>query len=341
MASKIPTTVLPCGLNVSKQGLGLMGMSAFYSSANTVTEDQAIKVFTHAVNSGVTLFNTADFYGPLNKTGYGHNLRLLSKCLKAPGIDRNKLQIMMKIGIDTRQGTFKHNASPKDLKTTVDWALKELGGLDMIDVLVLNREDPAVPLEDSVDALYDIVKEGKARYIGLSEFSAGNIRRAAARAPIACVEMEWSLMSRDIESSVVPTCRELGVGIVAYAPLSRGMLSGTMNGIPADYRGTSPRFKKENFAHNMALVDALKVVADRKGCTPGQVALAWVHAQGSDVVPIPGTTSLENLSSNLKAAFIELTADDLAAIQAAFPADAVKGDRYSHMAMTYHGNKVQ
>jgi len=319
----------------------MMGFSAFYESAAKCSEEQAVSVFKQAVDSGVTLFNTADFYGPLDAQGYGANLRLLSKCLQAPGVDRSQLQIMMKIGIDTRDGTFKHNASPAELRRTVDWALAELGGEQVIDILVLNREDPNTPLEESMDALHAIVAEGKAKYVGLSEFSAGNIRRAAKRGPIACVEMEWSLMSRDIEETIVPTCRELGIGIVAYAPLSRGLLSGQISAAPKDYRGSSPRFSAENLPRNVALAAALQAVAAQKGVTATQISLAWVHAQGSDVVPIPGTTSSANLASNLAAAAIELTPADLAAIEQACPADAVQGQRDGHMAMTFHGNALQ
>jgi len=318
----------------------MMGFSAFYESARNATDSIAIEVFKQAVDSGVTLFNTADFYGPLDSSGYGHNLRLLGKCLSAPGVDRSNLQIMMKIGIDTRDGTFQHNASPSELRRTVDWALEELG-VDMIDILVLNREDPVTPLEESLDALFDICKSGKARFVGLSEFSAANIRRACKRGPIACAEMEWSLMSRDIETDIIPACREHNVAIIAYAPLMRGLLSGTITSAPMDFKGASPRFSADNLPSNLALVAALAKVADEKGVSPAQIALAWVHAQGSDVVPIPGTTNPTNLSNNLIAASIILTEGDLSAIERACPAEAVQGDRYGHMATTYHGNKDQ
>jgi len=340
MSSIISTTTLPCGLKVGKQGLGMMGFSAFYESARNATDSIAIEVFKQAVDSGVTLFNTADFYGPLDSSGYGHNLRLLGKCLSAPGVDRSNLQIMMKIGIDTRDGTFQHNASPSELRRTVDWALEELG-VDMIDILVLNREDPVTPLEESLDALFDICKSGKARFVGLSEFSAANIRRACKRGPIACAEMEWSLMSRDIETDIIPACREHNVAIIAYAPLMRGLLSGTITSAPMDFKGASPRFSADNLPSNLALVAALAKVAGEKGVSPAQIALAWVHAQGSDVVPIPGTTNPTNLSNNLIAASIILTEGDLSAIERACPAEAVQGDRYGHMATTYHGNKDQ
>ena len=317
-----------------------MGFSCFYESARNVSENQAIEVFKQAVDAGVTLFNTADFYGPLDSSGYGHNLRLLGKCLSAPGVDRSNLQIMMKIGIDTRDGTFQHNASPAELRKTVDWALEELG-VDMIDILVLNREDPVTPLEESLDALFDICKSGKARFVGLSEFSAANIRRACKRGPIACAEMEYSLMTRDIEADIIPACREHNVAIIAYAPLSRGLLSGTITSAPKDFKGASPRFSADNLPSNLTLVEALAKVADEKGVSPSQIALAWVHAQGSDVVPIPGTTNSTNLANNVIAASIILTEGDLAAIERACPAEAVKGDRYGHMAMTFHGNKDQ
>lgn len=326
-------------MTIGRQGFGCMGLSAFYESAAVVTVDSAVEVFKTAVDNGVTLFNTADFYGPLNAEGYGANLRLLKHCLAAVG--REKVQIMCKIGVDTREGTFQHNASPEALRKTVDWALEQLG-TDYLDILVLNREDPVVPLKDSVEALHQLVKEGKGRHIGLSEFSASNIRAAAAVAPIACVEMEWSLMSRDLEERIVPTCRELGIAIVAYSPLCRGLLSGAFREPPKDWRGTGmPRFAPEHLPQNLALVDALNRIAERKGCTPSQLSLAWVHAQGDDVFPIPGTTKLENLRSNLEASRIKLSAEELAEIEAACPASGVQGTRYAHMAMTFHGNKDQ
>lgn len=324
---------------VGRQGFGCMGLSAFYASAKGVTVEHAIEVFKAAVKGGVTLFNTADFYGALNAEGYGANLRLLRECLAT--VDRSQVQIMCKVGIDTRDGTFKHKGSPEDLRKIVDWALESLG-TDYIDILVLNREDPNVPLKDSIQTLQELVKEGKGRYIGLSEFSAANIRLAHSVAPIACVEMEWSLMTRDLEEKIVPTCRELGIAIVAYSPLCRGLLSGTVRESPPDWRGQGcPRFGAEMLTENLKLVDALSAIAQQKGCSIGQLALAWVHAQGDDVIPIPGTTKLENLQSNLEAATIKLTPDELAVIETACPHSSVKGTRYAHMAMTFHGNKDQ
>lgn len=247
---------------------------------------------------------------------------------------------MCKLGIDTRGGTIAYAAFVKALKESVDWACGELG-TDYIDILVLNREDPEVPLEESIQALHEIVQAGKGRHIGLSEFSAANIRKAAAVAPIACVEMEWSIMSRDIEEKIVPACRELGIALVAYSPLSRGLLTAAYAEAPEDWRASLPRFTGENMDHNKNLVAALRKIAEEKGCSVGQLALAWVHAQGDDVFPIPGTTSLENLAKNLAAVSIKLSPEDLSAIDAACPQNEVKGGRYAHMGMTYHGNKEQ
>jgi len=326
-------------LMVGRQGFGCMGFSAFYESAGRTTEESAIAVFQAAVKAGVTLFNTADFYGPLTAEGYGANLRLLKKCLAT--VDRSKVQIMCKLGVDTRDGTFKHNSSAADLRSTVDWCLEQLG-TDYIDILVLNREDPVVPLRESVEALAALVAEGKGRLIGLSEFSASNVRLAASIAPIACVEMEWSLMARDLEEQIVPLCRELGICIVAYAPLARGLLSGAYKEAPKDFRAAGqPRFAAENLGRNLELVQKLAAIAEKKSCSPSQLCLAWVHAQGDDVFPIPGTCTLAHLESNLQAASIRLTPEDLQEIESACPIGEVKGDRYAHMAMTYHGNKDQ
>lgn len=327
-----------CGMKVGVQGLGCMGWSAFYESAKGMTDEAAIKVFIAAVDAGVTLFNTADFYGPLTTEGYGHNLRMLAKCL--PLVNRSKIQVMVKVGIDTRSGTFKHNASPAELKKTVDWCLSELK-TDYIDIAVLNREDHGVGLEQSIQALADLVKSKKIRHIGMSEFSAANIRKASKVAKISCIEQEWSLVSRDLEDKILPTCRELGIAIVAYSPLARGLLTGAVTTPPQDWRATTPRFGGDNFGSNLKLVDALNKLALQKQCTTSQLGLAWLHAQGDDVIPIPGTSKLDHLMNNINSTFINLTQDDLEAIQQACPTSAVKGDRYAVMAGTYHGNADQ
>ena len=322
---------------------------AFYASAKSTStsEEQAKTVFQHAVANGVTLFNSATFYGPLNDVGYGANLRLIRKCIE--GLDRSKIQLMVKVGMDTRcpvekTGTsFVLKADAAALRVDMDYALKQLG-TDYIDVIVLCRVSTDIPIEDSIEAMKTLVKEGKARHIGVSEASASMIRRAHAVHPLFCIEQEWSLWTRDAEVEIVPTCRELGIKIVAYSPLGRGFLTASIRSRsdmdPADYRlHGQPRFSESNFGANLLLVDRLKTLADRKGITVGQLALAWVHAQGDDVIPIPGTSSVVHLDENLAAAHVKLTEEDLKEIDELFPVDKVVGDRYAHMALTFHGNK--
>lgn len=323
-----------------------MGFSAFYSTKGD--DDSAVQVFEHAFNSGVTLFNSATFYGPLNVDGYGANLRLIKKCLK--NIDRSKVQLMVKIGMDTRAPVEKTgqqwNMSGEydHLLQDVDYALSELG-TDYIDIIVLCRVPQNVTIEEAVGNMKKIVELGKAKYIGLSEASAPILRRAAAVAPIYCIEQEWSLWSRDAEEEIFPTCRELGIKIVAYSPLGRGFLTGAYENRsaftdPTDYRlHGQPRLSEENFNKNFELVKGLKAIADRKGVTAGQLALAWVHAQGSDVIPIPGTTSLTHLNENLSAKDITLSDEELSELNTLFAPDASVGGRYAHMALTFHGNK--
>ena len=226
----------------------------------------------------------------------------------------------------------------------IDYALKELG-VDYIDIVVLCRVSPTVPIEESVRALKAAVDQGKAHHIGLSEASAATIRKAQAVAPIYCIEQEWSLWSRDIEEEIVPTCRELGIKIVAYSPLGRGFLTGTLRSRSDpqfdqyDWRlFGQPKFAEGNMENNLELVDAVGAVAARKGCSVGQLALAWLHAQGSDVIPIPGTTSVAHLDDNLAARAISLTPAELQEINGIFVPNRVAGDRYAHMAMTFHGN---
>jgi aryl-alcohol dehydrogenase-like predicted oxidoreductase len=299
-------------------------------------------LFKAAVDGGVTLFNTACFYGPLHSEGYGANLRLLGKCLAQPGIDRSKLQLMVKIGMDTRAPVDKPGsqwllkATPEFLQQDVDFALAALG-VDYIDIIVLCRMPPAeVSIEAATAAMAAIVASGKARHIGLSEASAAYIRHAHAVHPVHCIEQEWSLWSRDIEAEIVPTCRQLGVRIVAYSPLGRGFLTGTITSRadPAfgsgDWRLVGqPKFAEANFSSNLKLVEAAAAgVAARVGCSMGQLALAWLHAQGEDVYPIPGTTKLQHLASNLAAAHIQLSAADVAELNGIFKEELVAGDRY-------------
>ena len=323
-----------------QQGFGCMGLSAFYASAHTTTEAQALSVFKAAVDRGVTLFNSAAFYGPLDVNGYGANLRLLAKCLQQPGIDRSKLQLMVKIGMDTRapvdrpgsQWAIKSDAA--SLMADVDFALAQLG-VECIDIVVLCRMPTEGTIEAATAGLAAIVAAGKAKHIGLSEASAAYIRRAHAVHPVFCIEQEWSLWSRDIEAEIVPACRELGVKIVAYSPLGRGFLTGELRSRadPAfggqDWRLVGqPRFAEGAFEVNLKLVDEASArVAARLGCSVGQLALAWLHAQGPDVFPIPGTTKLPHLHANVDAAAIKLSAADVAELSAIFPEAAVVGDR--------------
>lgn len=327
-----------------------MGLSALYGSAAKVTDEKAVQVFSHAVEKGVVLFNTATFYGPLNEVGYGANLRLIAKCLQAPNVDRSKVQIMCKIGLDTKApvettgSRFVMKGDADSLRQDVDFALKELG-TDYIDVIVLCRVPSDVPIEESVATMAALVEEGKARQIALSEASAQTIRAAHKVHPIYAIEQEWSMWSRDCEESIVPTCRELGIKIVAYSPLGRGFLTGIIRGRDSDVFGEHdfrlmgvPKFSEENLPQNLELVDQVAALAQTKGITVGQLALAWLHAQGNDVIPIPGTTSVVHLDENLAALDIELTKEELDTVDKIFHVDAVKGDRYAHMGMTFKGN---
>lgn len=327
-----------------------MGLSAFYGSAEKVTDEKAIAVFQRAVERGVTLFNTATFYGPLNEQGYGANLRLIAKCLQAPSVDRNKLQLMCKIGMDTKAivektgSKFTMRGDAKYLREDVEFALQQLG-TNYIDILVLCRVPTNVPIEESVQAMADLVREGKARHIALSEASAETLRRAHKIHPIYAIEQEWSMWARDCEAELIPTCRELGIKIVAYSPLGRGFLTGAIRGRDSDVFGQRdfrlmgvPKFSEENLPENLKLVDQVAELAKGKGITVGQLALAWLHTQGSDVVPIPGTTSPVHLDDNLSALDIPLTEEEKKAVEEIFHVNAVKGDRYMHMGMTHKGN---
>jgi aryl-alcohol dehydrogenase-like predicted oxidoreductase len=334
---------------VKQQGFGCMGFSAFYSSAKTTSEEQAIEVLVHAMNHGVNLFSTATIYGELNEIGYGHNLRLLSKFLAQ--VDRAKVSLAVKIGMDTRcpveqTGTYWNmRGDYESLNADVLYSLEQLQ-TDYLDIIVLNRVAANISIEESVAAMKRIVDEGKAKYIGLSEASADTIRRAHAVTPIHYIEQEWSLWSRDIEEEIVPLCRELGIQIIAYSPLGRGFLTGAIKSRdqldPKDYRAVGqPRFSAENFDKNLALVDAVKAIAEKKGVSAGEIALAWLHAQGSDVIPIPGTTTIGHLEHNLHALSIELSADEIKQINEICDPKNVVGDRYAHAYLTYEANKAK
>lgn len=325
-----------------------MGFSAFYSSAKKATPDQARAVILHALDSGVTLFNSATFYGELNDIGFGANLRLLRHCLE--GVERSRYRLMVKVGMDTRCPVEKTGTSwvmrgdAESLRKDVDYALEQLG-TDYIDIIVLCRVPTTNPIEESVEAMKQLVLEGKARHIALSEASAATIRRAAAVHPIYCIEQEWSLWSRDIEDEILPTCKELGIKIVAYSPLGRGFLTGSIRSRedpamdPNDYRiKAHPKFQEGNFQNNLELVDRVKALADRKGITVGQLALAWLHSQGSFVIPIPGTTNPHHFDTNFAARLISISEEEKAEINDIFHPTASAGARYHGNHGTFHQN---
>ncbi|KAI9119628.1 hypothetical protein K1719_009504 [Acacia pycnantha] len=316
------------GLEVSAQGLGCMGMSAFYGAPKP--EPDMIALIHHAVQSGVTFLDTSDIYGPHT------NEILLGKALK--GGVREKVELATKFGIIYADGKREIRGDPTYVRAACEASLKRLE-VDCIDLYYQHRIDTRLPIEVTVGELKKLVEEGKIKYIGLSEASASTIRRAHAVHPITAVQLEWSLWTRDVEEEIVPTCRELGIGIVAYSPLGRGFLSsGTKlieNLSQDDFRKYLPRFQPENLEHNKTIFERVNEMAARKGCTPSQLALAWLHHQGNDVCPIPGTTKFENFNQNIGALSVKLTPEEMAELESYAAADAVKGGRYTSGIATY------
>jgi aryl-alcohol dehydrogenase-like predicted oxidoreductase len=312
-------------LTVSTMGLGCMGMSEFYGSAD---EQQGIDTIHRALDLGVTFLDTADMYGPFT------NERLVGKAIAGR---RDEVQLATKFGNERRpDGTrVGINGRPEYVRAACDASLERLG-VDHIDLYYQHRVDKAVPIEETVGAMAELVEAGKVRHLGLSEASAANIRKAHATHPITALQTEYSLFTRDLEDEILPVLRELGIGLVPYSPLGRGILTGAIRPgtLPADDSRNSayfPRFSGEALDANLVLVDKVRRFAEDKDCTPGQLALAWVLAQGDDVVPIPGTKRVAYLEENVAAADVHLTADDLAALDAAVPRDAVVGERYGDM----------
>ncbi|WP_220794439.1 aldo/keto reductase [Nocardioides pelophilus] len=317
-------------LTVSALGLGCMGMSEFYGTAD---EAEAVATIHRALDLGVTFLDTADMYGPFT------NEQLVGRAVAASGHRRDEIQLSTKFGNErlpdgTRVGI---NGRPEYVRAACDASLARLG-VDVIDLYYQHRVDKTVPIEDTVGAMAELVAAGKVRHLGLSEASAATIRRAHATHPITALQTEYSLFTRDIEDEILPTIRELGIGLVPYSPLGRGLLTGTIteSGGAAgagDLRRSAyfPRFQGEALAANLALVENVRAVAEEKGATPGQVALAWVLAQGPDVVPIPGTKRTRYLEENVGAAAVALTDEDLVTLEKAVPRDAVAGDRYGDM----------
>jgi aryl-alcohol dehydrogenase-like predicted oxidoreductase len=313
------------GAEVSRLGLGCMGMSFAYGATD---DTESIATLHRALDLGITFLDTADLYG------FGANEELVGRAIAER---RDEVFLATKFGIvgDPRDASKRGvNGSPAYVRSSIDGSLQRLG-LDHVDLYYQHRADPDVPVEETVGAMAELVEAGKVRYLGLSEASADTIRRAHAVHPITAVQSEWSLFSRDIEESVLPTCRELGIGIVPYSPLGRGMLTGAAptNLAADDFRRTLPRFNDENLEANLALVDEIRAVAARYDATPGQVALAWVLAQGNDVAPIPGTKRRKYLEENAAALELELSADDLAALAKLTPL----GARYADMTWVNRG----
>ncbi|MCW2848454.1 MAG: aldo/keto reductase [Marmoricola sp.] len=312
------------GLQVSATGLGCMG---FTLPGSVVDEPGAIATIRHALDAGVTLLDTADMYGAhRNEEIVGR--AIAGRC--------DEVVLATKFGfVRNSPGEVVVNCRPDHVRSACDASLSRLG-VSHLDLYFQHRVDPTVPVEETWGALAELVTAGKVRHLGLSEASASTIRRAHAVHPVTAVETEWSLWTRDPEANGVVACvRELGAGFVPYSPMGRGMLSAQIRSVedlgPDDYRRGLPRFAPDNFPANLALVDELARTAVRRGVTPGQLALAWVLAQGDDVVPIPGTTRIAHLDANIAAADMMLTADDLSALDRAAPPGAAHGDRYADM----------